>query len=98
MYKHNTILKNYKEELDDEDYYFYWHVHNMSDNEILHHVIIEDKLEGISVNEYHHQKTYDVKEYFQLLNEAGFEKIAIYSDFNDYNDKSEKHIFICQKG
>lgn len=51
--------------------------------------------------EYHHQRTYSITFYQQLLKDAGFENINIYADFSlkkkNLNEKSERIFFIAEK-
>jgi SAM-dependent methyltransferase len=97
LYKCNVILKDYEEESSDEDYFFHWDVKTDGKGEILHHVIIKDQETHHYVDEIHHQKTYDVSVYKQLLEEAGFHHIELYSDFGEYKEECERHIFVCFK-
>lgn len=97
LYKCNVILKDYLEESYDEDYYFHWDVKSDDHGDIIHHVIIEDQETHHHVDEIHHQKTYDVDTYKQLLEEAGFHHVDVYSDFHDYEEQCERVIFVCFK-
>ncbi|MCD7951274.1 MAG: class I SAM-dependent methyltransferase [Erysipelotrichaceae bacterium] len=98
LYKMNYILKDYHEHDEDADYIFDWQVEKIDDDFVKHHVYIEDKLENDIVDEDHYQKTFDVYQYKQWLNETGFHKITYYSDFGEYNKDCERIIFVCQKG
>lgn len=97
LYKCNVILDDYHEEQDDEDYYFRWDVTSDHQGSVEHHVIIKDYLQQESVDEIHHQKTYDCSTYCRLLKEVHFSKIDVYSDFEAYHEQCERHIFVCQK-
>ncbi len=49
-------------------------------------------------DETHHQQTYELNEYKNLLEESGFSKIDVYGDFlleNEFSEKSNERIFIC---
>lgn len=52
-------------------------------------------------DEYHHQHTYPIYSYQQLLSKAGFENIQIYADFNTdckkYSDEAERIFFFAIK-
>lgn len=70
----------------------------------MHHdltffVLEDDKYHRM--NEYHHQHTYPVEMYEQLLIEAGFKKPVIYSDFSSENEKlakkAERIFFVTEK-
>ena len=45
MYKMETILKDYDEENDEDDFYFHWHVDRISKGYVKHSVEIIDKVE-----------------------------------------------------
>lgn len=59
----------------------------------------EDKY--VRFDEYHHQRTYPIQFYKQLLSEVGFTNIKVYADFslelNQYNDQSERIFFVAEK-
>lgn len=98
MYKMETILKNYDEENDEDDFYFHWHVDRISKGYVKHSVEIIDKVENDRVYEEHFQKTYDVETYIEMLEKIGFKNIKLYSDFSEYHEECERIIFVCQKG
>ena len=98
MYKMETILKDYDEENDEDDFYFHWHVDRISKGYVKHSVEIIDKVENDRVYEEHYQKTYDVETYIELLEKIGFKNIKLYSDFSKYGTECERVIFVCQKG
>lgn len=97
MYKMETILKDYDEENDEDDFYFHWHVDRISKGYVKHSVEIIDKVENDRVYEEHYQKTYDVETYIELLEKIGFKNIKLYSDFSKYDTECERVIFVCQK-
>ncbi len=98
LYKMNTILNNYVEEADDEEFAFKWEVTSDLNGSVVHKVFIHDKVENDIVNETHYQKTYSVDLYKQWLNECGFKNVEMYSDFNEYRKECERVIFVCRKG
>ena len=98
LYKMNTILNNYVEEADDEEFAFKWEVTSDQKGSVVHKVFIHDKVENDIVNEIHYQKTYSVDQYKTWLNECGFKNVEVYSDFNEYQEMCERVIFVCRKG
>lgn len=97
LYKTDVILNHYKEVEEDEEFSFSWEVTNQSSGDITHHIKIIDKINQDSVEEIHHQITYPISTYQELLKQAGFEKTTIYSDFGPYEDKGERVIFVVRK-
>ena len=63
MYKMETILKDYDEENDEDDFYFHWHVDRISKGYVKHSVEIIDKVENDRVYEEHYQKIYPEDRY-----------------------------------
>lgn len=53
------------------------------------------------INEYHHQHTYPIEVYENLLIEAGFEKPVLYSDFSsesgNLSENAERIFFVTEK-
>lgn len=98
LYKMNTILKDYREENDDENFYFKWQVEQLDYGYIKHIVEIIDKLENEHIYEEHLQKTLSLNQYKNMLKQVGFQQIEIYSDFHEYSKKCERIIFVCRKG
>lgn len=98
MYKMENILNGYNEENDEDDFYFHWFVERLAKGYVKHSVEIIDKVENDRVFEEHLQKTLEVDIYRSLLNKVGFRNIEIYSDFKDFNEQAERHIFVCKKG
>ena len=98
LYKTDVILNDYLEQENDVDFSFYWKVDLIESGYVHHTVKIEDKAENDYVEEEHYQKTYDHHIYLDLLNKAGFKNIKLYSDFNEFNEKCERIIFVCYKG
>lgn len=97
LYKIDTVFENYKEEAKEEEFYFSWSVNKTGNGKIHHHVIIDDFENNEHVEEDHYQTTWDVSTYIELLNDAGFTMIELFSDFNDFNEKGLRHIFIVTK-
>jgi SAM-dependent methyltransferase len=97
MYKMQTILHNYEEENDEDDFYFHWIVTSLGEGKISHQVEIIDKENNEHVKETHIQQTYSVAIYTQLLQAVGFNNIAMYSDFDTYQENCERVIFVCKK-
>lgn len=95
LYKCNVILKDYCEENRDDDFYFHWDVKSDGHGDLVHHVIIEDLENKERVDEIHHQRSFSKETYELLLKEAGFTKIAVYSDFGAYQETCERLIFVC---
>lgn len=98
MYKMENILNGYNEENDEDDFYFHWFVERLAKGYVKHSVEIVDKIENDRVFEEHLQKTLEVDVYLGLLNKVGFKDIKIYSDFKEFNEQAERHIFVCKKG
>lgn len=98
LYKTDVILKDYKEEENDEEFSFYWSVDLIEQGYIHHKVKIEDKVNNDYVEEDHYQRTYHHDIYVDLLRKAGFKNIEMFSDFKDFNEKCERIIFVCKKG
>lgn len=97
LYKMEEILKNYKEKIDDSDFYFKWQVDKVGYGFVKHTVEIIDKYEDECVFEEHYQKTLSLKLYKDMLKKAGFHSIDVFSDFHEYKEKSERIIFVCRK-
>lgn len=95
LYKCNVILKDYVEENADDDFSFHWDVKSDGHGDIVHHVIIEDKENNETVDEIHHQRSYALEDYTELLKQAGFSHVDVYSDFGPYQEKCERLIFVC---
>ena len=98
LYKTDILLNDYLEEENDVDFSFYWKVDLIESGYVHHTVKIEDKEENDYVEEEHYQKTYHHTVYLDLLKKAGFHDIELYSDFEEFNEKCERIIFVCYKG
>ena len=77
MYKMETILKDYDEENDEDDFYFHWHVDHLEKGSVKHNVEIIDKVNQERVYEEHLQKTFDIEIYRDLLEKVGFKEIEV---------------------
>lgn len=97
LYKMNIILNEYKEDEDDDEFCFQWHVSHLDDGYVHHHIYIHDKIMNEIVEEDHYQKTYSVEQYVSWLKQVGFSKVSYYSDFQDYYENCERIIFVCRK-
>ncbi len=98
IYKTETILKDYHEHNEDDEFIFDWRAF-MNENQILEHrVYIKDILENEEVSETHFQKTFTLDQYLEWLAETGFQTIELFGDFEDYHDHCERIIFVCHKG
>lgn len=97
LYKMHTILKDYEEESDDDEFYFHWNVTQIAHGKISHQLKIIDKINDDHVAEVHVQQTYEKEVYITLLEEAGFKNIKIFSDFSKYHENCERIIFVCNK-
>ncbi len=97
LYKMNVILNDYKEDQEDDEFCFQWHVKHLGDGYVHHHLYIEDKIEKEVVKEEHYQKAYSVETYLRWLKEVGFHDISYYSDFDSYQEECERIIFVCRK-
>jgi len=71
-----------------------------SPGEMFHHLtFFQQKIEDTYVrfDEMHHQRTYEIGVYKQLLNACNFHKISFFADFrleNDFSEKNSERIFI----
>lgn len=97
LYKMDHIINNYLEEEDAEDFYFKWSVDKTGPGKVEHVVEIIDKENNEHIKEVHHQQTYDIKTYLDLLKQAGFNDVEYYGEFEEYHDKSQRIIFVCHK-
>lgn len=97
LYKMNVILNDYHENECDDDFVFQWDVKLLDEGYVHHHVYIEDKNEHDVVIEDHFQKTYSLNQYIYWLKEVGFQNIEYFGDFQNYDEKCERIIFVCRK-
>ncbi len=97
LYKMDQILDGYFEEEDEDDFYFKWDVKKTAYGEIEHLVEIIDKENNEHIKEFHHQQTYSIETYLEMLKQAGFNDVKYYGEFEMYHDKSQRIIFVCHK-
>ena len=97
LYKTDQILDNYLEEENDDDFYFKWAVKKVAPGKVEHYVEIIDKENNDHVQEVHHQQTYDIDTYLNLLKQAGFNKVEYYGEIEPYHQESQRIIFVCHK-
>lgn len=97
LYKTDQILDNYLEEENDDDFYFKWTVKKVAPGKVEHYVEIIDKENNDHVQEVHHQQTYDIDTYLNLLKHVGFNKVEYYGEFEPYHQESQRIIFVCHK-
>ena len=67
QYKINELFKNYIEEDENDDFYFYWKVTKTDNYQITHYVIIEDLNDDIRLEEKHIQESYPIEWYMKAL-------------------------------
>ena len=97
LYKMDYVLDGYFEEEDDDEFYFKWAVKKTGEGKVEHLVEIIDKENNEHINEIHHQQTYSIDTYLELLKKAGFNEVEYYGEFEEYYDKSQRIIFVCHK-
>lgn len=97
LYKMEQILDGYFEEEDADDFYFKWAVKKIAFGKVEHLVEIIDKENNEHIKEVHHQQTYTLETYLELLKEAGFNEIEYYGEFEPYHDMTQRIIFVCHK-
>lgn len=97
LYKIEEVLDGYFEEEDEEDFYFKWAVKKTAPGKVEHLVEIIDKDNNEHIKEFHHQQTYSINEYLSMLEQAGFNEIEYYGEFEEYHQESQRIIFVCHK-
>ena len=97
LYKMDEILDGYFEEEDADDFYFKWEAKKTAFGKIEHLIEIIDKENNEHIKEIHHQQTYSIETYYEMLQQAGFMEIEYYGEFEKYHDKSQRIIFVCRK-
>jgi len=93
QYKINELFKNYVEEDESEDFYFYWSVKKTATNQITHFVVIEDLNEDIRVEEKHVQESYPIENYINALKEIGFNHI----EYSETFQENQRVVFVAKK-
>lgn len=97
LYKMDKVLDGYQEIEDEDDFYFNWSVKKTGPGKVEHQIEIIDKENNDHVKETHHQQTYDIDTYLDLLKQAGFNEVEYFGEFEDYHDESQRIIFVCHK-
>ena len=97
LHKVNHTFLDYKEEQQDDEFYFKWEVKKMGEGKISHRVQIDDFENDEHVLETHEQVTMRVGQYIELLEKAHFKHIEYYSDFKTYNENDDRVIFVVKK-
>lgn len=97
LYKMDKVLDGYQEIEDEDDFYFNWSVKKTGPGKVEHQIEIIDKENNDHVKETHHQQTYDIDTYLNLLKQAGFNEVEYFGEFEDYHDESQRIIFVCHK-
>lgn len=92
-YKMNVLFKDYLEEEENEDFYFYWKVKKTGEYQITHYVIIEDLTEDTRMEEKHVQESYPIGLYIKELKRIGFNSVDFYDDFQD----NQRIIIVAKK-
>lgn len=92
-YKMNELFKDYFEEEENEDFYFYWRVRKTADYQITHYVIIEDLNDDVRLEEKHIQESYPIEWYINALKEMGCTSI----DYKDDFQENQRIVFIVKK-
>lgn len=92
-HKMNVLFKNYLEEEENEDFYFYWKVKKTDQYQITHYVIIEDLNEDIRLEEKHIQESYPIDWYVKELNRIGFTSIEHHDTFQE----NQRIVFVARK-
>ncbi|MCP0886723.1 class I SAM-dependent methyltransferase [Ligilactobacillus sp. WILCCON 0076] len=103
-YKTDEVYPGYMYNYTDEKQAFIWS--SYADN--LPHSVIHDLTffiydetnnKYVRLNEEHHERTYSMETYIDLLHIAGFKKISVSADFGQSQptDKTERLFFVCEK-
>ena len=93
QYKINELFKNYIEEDENDDFYFYWKVKKTDDYQITHYVIIEDLNDDIRLEEKHIQESYPIEWYVKALKDIGFKDIQVNESFQE----NQRVVFLVKK-
>lgn len=87
-----------------DDFSYIWFCSSGDDIGEMHHDLTFFSLDGEKYsrfNEYHHQKTYPIDTYQQILLDTGFKKAKLYSDFSLENkishENAERIFFVTEK-
>ena len=93
QYKINELFKNYIEEDENEDFYFFWKVKKTNEYQITHYVIIEDLNDDVRMEEKHIQESYPIEWYVKALQEIEFKEITYTESFQE----NERVVFKIKK-
>lgn len=87
-----------------DDFSYIWFCSAGNEVGEMHHDLTFFSFDGKKYDrfdEYHHQKTYSIEVYQQLLKETGFQKAKIFSDFSckikNSHKKAERIFFVTEK-
>lgn len=101
--EHQYIDQTFADVTDDTSYIWFCTAGDES-GEMFHDLTFFSREEGQTYtrfNEFHHQKTYSIDFYKNLLLQSGFENVKIYADFsvndNKIDEKAERIFFLAQK-
>lgn len=97
MHKLQVTQNNYKEEQEDEDFYFFWHSYQSAEHELSHLVVIEDLNTDERLEEKHTQYVYELQDYLNGLKTMPWKSIEYFSDFESYNPQNDRIQFVCRK-
>ncbi|CVH78725.1 Mg-protoporphyrin IX methyl transferase [Clostridiales bacterium CHKCI006] len=97
MHKLEVTQTDYREEQEDEDFYFYWHSYRSDVHELSHLVVIEDLNSDERMEEKQTQYVYELKDYLAGLQKLSWQSIAYYSDFERYDPQKDRIQFVCRK-
>lgn len=105
-YKTDVVYPGYMYNYEDEDHRHAFMWRSFMDDEVKHGVIHElaffnqlSNGEYQRVGETHFERAYQLVELQTALNQVGFKRIEVYSNFgqNKVTDKDERWFFKCQK-
>lgn len=102
-YKMTQLFPGFSFHDETEDYAFLWDSYeDEAPLSIVHELsfyVRDEDDRFVRYLEDHHERTYPLDVYQQMLTTAGFSKVEVYADFTDEapNDTSERWFFVCQK-
>lgn len=102
-YKMTQLFPGFSFHDETEDYAFLWDSYeDEAPLSIVHELsfyVRDEDNRFVRYLEDHHERTYPLDVYQQMLTTAGFSKVEVYADFTDEapNDTSERWFFVCQK-
>ena len=101
IYQMDEIFPGYSYHENAEDFAFLWDSFTDDDpHSIVHELtffVKDGKGKFVRLDEVHHERTYEIKEYLSVLKK--FNKVEVCADFTDEkpNEKSARWFFVCQK-